>query len=80
MTGQVLLTLGRWDEAREVFEPLTERHPDFAPAWAGLAMAEMEQGRLDVAARHVRTARSVAPDDPTVRAAAARLQALRSGG
>lgn len=55
---------GRSADAVALLEPCVERHPQFAPARAGLGYALRELGRFEEAAAELRRALALLPHDP----------------
>jgi tetratricopeptide (TPR) repeat protein len=83
--GSVLLLLGtalhqghQDEEAAAVLEDVLAREPDHVPALALLARVHARRGRVDLARAALERAARLAPQDPSVRAAAALLE--RAGG
>jgi Flp pilus assembly protein TadD len=83
--GGVLLQLGRKDEAMAVLADLSRRFPAYAPRARRLlatyafhqGVALLDSGRLDEAEAQLLEARRLAPDEPAVGEALARVRAAR---
>ncbi len=79
--GDALLRLARWSEAATVLERATARFPFLAQAWVGLAVAEVERGRIERARAALETAAELQPEDETMSAVRTRIRELeRAGG
>lgn len=65
--GQLLLDLGRIDEAGALFTRLTEAMPGLPAAWVGLSDAERLRKRIKPALAAYRQAIAVGVDGPTLR-------------
>ncbi|MGQ0722192.1 MAG: tetratricopeptide repeat protein [Candidatus Eiseniibacteriota bacterium] len=76
--GSVYLSAGRFEEAVAVLEPLAAAKEGPEPLLRrNLGMALLELGRLDAAERELSEAQRLAPRDPAVVSALARLRSLR---
>jgi uncharacterized protein (TIGR02466 family) len=69
---------GRAADAVSLLSPFVERHPEFAPAQAGLGYALREMGRFEEAAAALRRALMLLPNDTTLACGLSR--ALLEGG
>ncbi len=63
MYGQVLLQSNRYEEARQQMKAATGADPESALAWAGLALAEANLGRRQLALDHLKRAQTLDPEN-----------------
>lgn len=66
LQAQAHLRQGEFDQAQQVAEALTQRHPDFGPGWRVLGEVAARR-RLPEAARHFERALSLIPGDGQTR-------------
>ncbi|MDG2054963.1 MAG: tetratricopeptide repeat protein [Phycisphaerales bacterium] len=66
MYGQVLLTNGRFEEARSQLRAATDSAPESSTAWAGLALAVINLGDEQEGRDYLKRAQMLRPNDPFV--------------
>jgi tetratricopeptide (TPR) repeat protein len=64
---------GKWDDLQDHMKSFTRKHPDFAPAWYDLGLAQHRLGKLDDAKESYEKALQV---DPKLRQASENLAAI----
>lgn len=65
-TGVAAVQVGEFWRAEGQFTEMTETVPDEPAPWANLAVLALRQNNLDEAASHLRTARSLAPENADI--------------
>jgi tetratricopeptide (TPR) repeat protein len=70
-----LYQLGRFDDAREVYQQVSARYPGDLEMVTGAAWCDLRRGRRDEAATAFRSVLSVSPDDATATAGLTATQA-----
>jgi tetratricopeptide (TPR) repeat protein len=70
-----LYQLGRFDDAREVYQQVSARYPGDLEMVTGSAWCDLRRGRRDEAATAFRTVLAVSPDDATAAAGLTAAQA-----
>lgn len=76
MYGWVLGAQERWSEALRVFQQVIQQRPEAAGAFVGIARATMEMGMVDQAARPLRQAQLLDPENPELRRTIERYRQL----
>lgn len=77
--GTILLEAGRPDEALAHFSEAANKNPTLADAFVGIGLAHVQRRQFDDAEAALQRAERLAPDNPRIGPARARLEAARSG-